>query len=252
MAHNRVVVATTNRLQTTPTALVLHAESVVPYVSALSERWALRFASRLEDVGDARPSLVVANVRPRGASILDLGDALPARFPDGWLAVVHGKDEGRARACLEAGAHDLLFAPPLDARELGAKAERIRRAADRARVVLDPTRMVVHVGDETSEALTAREFQILAVLLSAGDPGIARAEAHRRVWRDVRVGPRTIDVHLSHLRHKLLPLGLWIGSSGGGRVRLLGLGEPSGTGSPSPRRMHRPARPSLVRSARGA
>ena len=51
--------------------------------------------------------------------------------------------------------------------------------------------------------LTKIENMILEALLKSGREGLSRHELMETCWRDVKVHPKTLDVHLFHLRKKL-------------------------------------------------
>jgi hypothetical protein len=54
--------------------------------------------------------------------------------------------------------------------------------------------------------LTRLEFDLLAVLVATPRRVHTRAQLHRSVWEGISSGgPRTVDVHVHRLRHKLGP-----------------------------------------------
>lgn len=55
--------------------------------------------------------------------------------------------------------------------------------------------------------LTFKEFKILGLFMS--DPGrpVSRQLLISTLWADVKVGPKTLDVHLFNLRRKIRPKG---------------------------------------------
>ena len=60
--------------------------------------------------------------------------------------------------------------------------------------------------DGTEITLTFQEFELLAFLSAHPTTVFTRAELVRRVWqRDFAADSRTVDVHVSRLRHKLGP-----------------------------------------------
>lgn len=116
--------------------------------------------------------------------------------------------EGDRVIGLELGADDYVV-KPFSVRELSA---RIRAVSRRRRV--DPSvgsgRLVIDRGrrrvmfDGRSIELTAKEFDLLAVL--AEEPGrvVPRQELLSRVWDPVWHGTgKTLDVHVSSLRRKM-------------------------------------------------
>lgn len=109
---------------------------------------------------------------------------------------------------LELGADDYVV-KPFSVRELSA---RIRAVSRRRRVEAPLAAGRVHIDrsqrrafvDEQEVDLTAKEFDLLAVL--AEEPGrvVPRQELFSRVWDPVWHGTgKTLDVHVSALRRKL-------------------------------------------------
>ncbi|HEY7606333.1 MAG TPA: response regulator transcription factor [Actinomycetes bacterium] len=131
---------------------------------------------------------------------------------------------------LELGADDYVV-KPFGFRELVA---RIRAVARRARPTTSPTEGPQRVGrleldrrqrqvrlDEAEVTLTAKEFDLLALL--AEDPGavFAREQILEQVWDPHWFGPtKTLDVHVASLRKKLGDPG-WIETVRGIGFRLV-------------------------------
>ena len=109
---------------------------------------------------------------------------------------------------LELGADDYVV-KPFSVRELAARIRAIsrRRRSDptltSGRISVDRTSRMATV-DGAHLDLTAKEFDLLAVL--AEDPGraVTRQELFSRVWDPVWVGSgKTLDVHVASLRKKM-------------------------------------------------
>ena len=109
---------------------------------------------------------------------------------------------------LEFGADDYVV-KPFSARELSARIRAIsrRRRVEEpiaaGRIMVDRSRRHASV-DQVPVELTAKEFDLLAVL--AEEPGrvVPRQELYSRVWDPVWHGSgKTLDVHVSALRRKL-------------------------------------------------
>lgn len=85
----------------------------------------------------------------------------------------------------------------------GAAAEPVRAPGG---LVLDHDQRRVWI-DGAEVPMTFQEFQLLAFLSAHPVTVFSRADLVRRVWqRDVHADSRTVDVHVSRLRHKLGPL----------------------------------------------
>lgn len=123
------------------------------------------------------------------------------------IATARGEETDRVIG-LELGADDYVV-KPFSVRELAA---RIRAIARRRRVepelttgalIVDRNTRKVHLAGRDID-LTAKEFDLLAVL--AEEPGrvFSRQELFTRVWDPVWVGTgKTLDVHVGSLRRKL-------------------------------------------------
>jgi Transcriptional regulatory protein, C terminal len=78
-------------------------------------------------------------------------------------------------------------------------------AGGRAGLLLDHDQRRVWV-DGTEVTLTFQEFELLAFLSAHPSTVFTRADLVRQVWqRDFAADSRTVDVHVSRLRHKLGP-----------------------------------------------
>lgn len=115
---------------------------------------------------------------------------------------------------LEVGADDYL-AKPFSFRELLARIQAMLRRVQLDRqspqpqllsmgqLGLDPVARRVYRGDQEVQ-LSAREFDLLAVLMKNSGRAMSREELIKLVWGDDWVGdPRTLDVHVRWLRLKI-------------------------------------------------
>lgn len=115
---------------------------------------------------------------------------------------------------LEVGADDYL-AKPFSFRELLARIQAMLRRVQLDRQTpqpqllsmgqlgLDPIARRVFKGDQEIQ-LSAREFDLLAVLMKNAGRAMSREELIKLVWGDDWVGdPRTLDVHVRWLRLKI-------------------------------------------------
>ncbi|MCL4351389.1 MAG: response regulator transcription factor [Firmicutes bacterium] len=140
------------------------------------------------------------------------------RQRDVWLPVVMltavGEEENRIEG-LEAGADDYLI-KPFSPRELVARVRAVMRRAtvslppedvDSIRypgLLLDYGRRLVTCGQDVL-TLTPREFDLLWFLAQNPQQVFTREQLLDRVWGyDFEGDARTVDVHVTRLRHKLL------------------------------------------------
>lgn len=117
-------------------------------------------------------------------------------------------DEADRVVGLELGADDYVV-KPFSVRELSARIRAVgrRRRSETPlqgnRVQVDRARREVMV-DGLPIELTAKEFDLLAVLAEEPGRAVTRQELFSRVWDPVWVGTgKTLDVHVAALRRKL-------------------------------------------------
>lgn len=123
------------------------------------------------------------------------------------IATARGEETDRIVG-LELGSDDYVV-KPFSVRELAARVRAIARrrrnepTVGGGRVVVDRTRHVVTVDGEEID-LTAKEFDLLAVLAEEPGRAVSRQELFSRVWDPVWIGTgKTLDVHIATLRKKL-------------------------------------------------
>jgi len=136
-------------------------------------------------------------VRPEPAQ------AVPRQNGDGTLlAVVPIPGTGTSMAIVGYPVTVPGTVPPAALPGMGAA---VQAAGERAGLLLDHDQRRVWV-DGTEVPLTFQEFQLLAFLSAHPSTVFSRADLVRRVWqRDFAADSRTVDVHVSRLRHKLGP-----------------------------------------------
>jgi len=78
------------------------------------------------------------------------------------------------------------------------------------RFFLDFGRLTIGNNDNQTAGLTKKEFMILNTLLEANGNWLSKDSILKMGWPDVRVGLKTIDVHILHLRRKVTPLNIKI------------------------------------------
>jgi DNA-binding response OmpR family regulator len=123
------------------------------------------------------------------------------------IATARGDETDRIVG-LELGADDYVV-KPFSVRELAARVRAVARrrridtSLESGRLVVDRLQHRVMVDGEPVE-LTAKEFDLLAVLAEEPGRAVPRQELFSRVWDPVWIGTgKTLDVHVASLRKKL-------------------------------------------------
>ena len=123
------------------------------------------------------------------------------------IATARGDETDRIVG-LELGADDYVV-KPFSVRELAARVRavsrrrRVESSLDTGRLVVDRAAHRVQIDGQEIE-LTAKEFDLLAVLAEEPGRAVPRQELFSRVWDPVWVGTgKTLDVHVASLRKKL-------------------------------------------------
>ncbi len=123
------------------------------------------------------------------------------------IATARGDETDRIVG-LELGADDYVV-KPFSVRELAARVRavsrrrRVESSLESGRLVVDRNRHVVTL-DGSAIELTAKEFDLLAVLAEEPGRAVTRQELFARVWDPVWIGTgKTLDVHIASLRKKL-------------------------------------------------
>ena len=68
----------------------------------------------------------------------------------------------------------------------------------------------VSKGDRSLKDLTPKEFDILLLIANSPQQMVKRTSIMNSIWGNVAVNPRTVEVHLSRLRKKIMPLDMHI------------------------------------------
>ncbi|QNK80329.1 response regulator transcription factor [Nakamurella sp. PAMC28650] len=161
---------------------------------------------------------VVAAARHVDLVLLDLGlpdadglDVLKAlrQSSDVPVIVVTARGDETDRVVgLELGADDYVV-KPFSVRELSARIRaiarrrRIEAPLETGRLRIDRTRRSTWI-DGSSVQLTAKEFELLAVLAEQPGRVVPRSELLARVWDPIWHGSgKSLDVHVSVIRRKL-------------------------------------------------
>lgn len=167
----------------------------------------------LQEVQDFQPDLLVLDLMLPGMSGLEICQRLRAKSSIPVIMLTARGEEIDRVLGLEVGADDYL-AKPFSFRELLARIRSILRRVelDRqaaqlqqislGRLSLDPVARRVFKGEQELQ-LSAREFDLLSVLMKNAGRALSREELLAEVWGEDWIGdPRTLDVHVRWLRLK--------------------------------------------------
>jgi DNA-binding response OmpR family regulator len=175
--------------------------------------WASSGEQALEELARHPVRLVVLDLGLPGIDGFEVCRRLRSRTAVPILILSARDDEVDRVAGLEAGADDYVT-KPFSPRELVARVKAILRRASgpgaapggslsAGDVELDRASRTVTAGGEPVE-LTAREFDLLAALLSHPGVVLSRDRLLELVWGGgFAGGTRTVDVHVAQLRGKL-------------------------------------------------
>jgi len=162
-----------------------------------------------------RPDLVILDLTLPGADGFELCREIRERSPVGIIVVSARRGEHDKVSALNLGADDYIT-KPFSMREFRSRVKAaLRRAgiahpeADDEQPIavrglrIDPTKRTVVRNGETI-ATTFVEFEILTALARTPGRVFTRDMLLARVWGDSAYrDPRTIDVHIRHLREKI-------------------------------------------------
>jgi DNA-binding response OmpR family regulator len=168
----------------------------------------------LAEVQEYAPDLVVLDLMLPGMSGLEICQRLRAKSTIPVIMLTARGEEIDRVLGLEIGADDYL-AKPFSFRELLARIRSILRRVEMDRqstqfqqivlgkLNLDPIARRVHKEDGEVQ-LSAREFDLLSVLMRNAGRALSREELLAEVWGTDWIGdPRTLDVHVRWLRLKI-------------------------------------------------
>ena len=168
----------------------------------------------LQAIEEFQPDLVVLEILLPGMSGLEICRKLRAQSTIPVIMLTARGEEFDRVLGLEVGADDYL-AKPFSFRELLARIRAVLRRVELDRqtiqlksidigdISLDTiARRLMKQGKEIP--LSAREFDLLAILMKHAGQALSREELLNQVWGDAWVGdPRTLDVHVRWLRMKI-------------------------------------------------
>jgi DNA-binding response OmpR family regulator len=171
-------------------------------------------AQALKAVDEYQPDLIVLDLMLPDISGLEVCRRLRANSTTPVIMLTARGEEIDRVLGLEVGADDYL-AKPFSFRELLARIRSTLRRVELDRqstqmqpvvlrqMSLDPTARRVFKGDNELQ-LSAREFDLLAILMKNAGRALSREELLAQVWGEEWIGdPRTLDVHVRWLRMKV-------------------------------------------------
>jgi DNA-binding response OmpR family regulator len=170
--------------------------------------------SAIQAVEETRPDLIVLDLMLPDISGFEVCRRLRT-FTTTPVIMLTARGEEIDRVLgLEVGTDDYL-AKPFSFRELLARIQAMLRRVQLDRQMpqpqhvsmgqlsMDPVARRVYKGDQEVQ-LSAREFDLLAILMKNAGRAMSRDELIKLVWGDDWVGdPRTLDVHVRWLRLKI-------------------------------------------------
>jgi DNA-binding response OmpR family regulator len=163
---------------------------------------------------DLQPDLIVLDIRLPGMDGLEVCRRLRARTPVPIIMLTALGNELDRVVGLEVGADDYL-PKPFSFRELLARIRSMLRRVELDQRSSRPISMQVgHLRvdptsrrffkDEREIQLSAREFELLSMLMSQAGRAVSREELIAKVWgSDWSGDPRTLEVHIRWLRLKI-------------------------------------------------
>lgn len=171
-------------------------------------------AQALKAVDEYQPDLIVLDLMLPDISGLEVCRRLRTNSTTPVIMLTARGEEIDRVLGLEVGADDYL-AKPFSFRELLARIRSTLRRVELDRqstqmqpvvlrqMSLDPTARRVFKGDNELQ-LSAREFDLLAILMKNAGRALSREELLAQVWGEEWIGdPRTLDVHVRWLRMKV-------------------------------------------------
>lgn len=168
----------------------------------------------MKAIGSFDPDLVVLDIMLPGMNGLEVCRRIRANSSTPVIMLTARGEELDRILGLEVGADDYL-AKPFSFRELLARIRSILRRVEMDRqtsqfqpvnvgnLTLDPiARRAFRGGQELQ--LSAREFDLLSILMRNAGRALSREELLAQVWGEDWIGdPRTLDVHVRWLRLKI-------------------------------------------------
>ncbi len=125
-------------------------------------------------------------------------------FPNKIIVVSSLDDIDVLRSCYLEGALDYIT-KPFSKNLLVTKIERILSLVQKLpyKIHIDPGALRLHVDSVGSTELTAKELQIMCLLIENPERAVSRERLKSAIWGSLSVSPKALDVHLTNLRKKL-------------------------------------------------
>ena len=188
------------------------------YEDILALRYKIKFLSSVQELSEnlngKRPDLLIADLRLPGESFLQYlakfeGQGAPFNF----MVVSIIDDIDVLRTCFRSGALDYLI-KPFHSSELIVKVERcigrIKNLANQSEaennenpLKIDPLNLTVSREGEDVIYFTSKEIQILSALAEVKPYRLLKVEILEKVWPNMTVSDKSLNVHLSNMRPKL-------------------------------------------------
>ena len=190
------------------------------YEEILQHKYNYRIFKTLEDFrseyfreGVERPSLILADLRlPDGSFVSFLNEVPQEELGKLSIVIVSICDDlDIIRYCLGEGVVDYIT-KPFNRFELLVKIERsLNKISEQEdELSVDPLRRRVINKDNLQTELTSKELMIFDMINTAPSKQIKRVDLISKVWKDVSVGAKTLDVHIFNIRRKLAKLNVKI------------------------------------------
>jgi len=196
-----------------------------PNIVQLARMYLEREGYRVQSVGDGdavlqavnqlRPALLLLDIMLPGLDGLEVCRRLRAQQSSLPILMLTARDEDVDKILgLEMGADDYMT-KPFNPRELVARVKAILRREARTLgpstgpshigdLVIDPARREILVNNHLIN-LRAQEFDLLLVLVEHKSMVLTREQLLEKAWGYEYYGQsRTVDVHVGHLRKKLV------------------------------------------------
>jgi DNA-binding response OmpR family regulator len=164
-----------------------------------------------------KPDLVIADLRLPDGNFLNFirNQTAKKRVFPAFIVISSVDDVDIIRASFDHGALDYLV-KPIKKTELLVKIERLLKTDlppehdSEEKIEIDPIRMIVKKSEGPQIKLTAKELKIFTLIYESEGNRTSRAYLFEKVWGEIPNSEKTLDVHLSNLRQKIIELGLEI------------------------------------------